>query len=96
MTDSNLHWTSGITHVQPNDLRLRGYRLDDLMGQVSYTQAIYLAIFGDLPSPAVARMLDAILVASIDHGVTPPSTLAARTAASTGAPLNAALAAGMC
>jgi citrate synthase len=36
-----------------------------------------------------------VFVSSIDHGVSPPSTLAARTAASTGAPFNAALAAGL-
>lgn len=95
MAASNPHWTSGITQVQPNELRLRGYRLDELMGHITYAQAVYLALFGELPDPAVARLLDAILVASIDHGVTPPSTLAARTAASTGAPLNAALAAGI-
>ena len=40
-------------------------------------------------------MLDAILVSSIDHGVTPPSSQAAITSASSGAPLNAALAAGI-
>jgi len=33
-------------------------------------------------------------VSSIDHGVTPPSTLAVRNAAATGAPLNACLASG--
>lgn len=92
---SELHWTTGITEVKPNELRLRGHRLDDLMGNVTFAQAIYLALVGELPAPAVGRVLDAILVASIDHGATPPSTLAARTAASTGAPLNAALAAGI-
>lgn len=92
---SDLHWSSAITEVKPNALRLRGYRLDELMGQISFAQAIYLALVGTLPSPAVGRVIDAMLVASIDHGVTPPSTLAARTSASTGAPLNAALAAGI-
>jgi citrate synthase len=43
----------------------------------------------------VGRLLDAILVSSIDHGAGPPSTLAARTVASTGAELNAAVAAGV-
>jgi citrate synthase len=38
--------------------------------------------------------MEALLVASIDHGVTPPSTLAVRNAATTGAPMNACLAAG--
>src|SRR5438309_2117674 len=42
-----------------------------------------------------ARLMDAILVSSIDHGATPPSALAARTVASTGASLSAAVAAGI-
>ena len=92
---SDLHWSTGITEVKPNELRLRGHRIDDLMGHVTFAEAIYLALMGELPSPEVGRLVDAVLVASIDHGVTPPSTLAARTAASTGAPLNAALAAGI-
>jgi citrate synthase len=92
---SDLHWSTGITEVKPNELRLRGHRIDDLMGRVTFAEAIYLALVGELPAPAVGRLVDAILVASIDHGATPPSTLTARTAASTGAPLNAALAAGI-
>ena len=95
MTGSDLHWSSQITQVQPNELRLRGYRLDALMGHATFAQVVYLALVGELPSPAVGRLLDGMLVAMIDHGVTPPSTLAARTAASTGAPLNAALATGI-
>jgi citrate synthase len=92
---SDLHWSTGITEVKPDELRLRGHRIDDLMGHVTFAEAIYLALVGELPSPEVGRLMDAILVASIDHGATPPSTLTARTAASTGAPLNAALAAGI-
>jgi citrate synthase len=92
---SELHWSTGITEVKPNELRLRGHRIDDLMGHVSFAEAIYLALVGELPSAGVGRLVDAMLVASIDHGATPPSTLAARTAASAGAPLNAALAAGI-
>ncbi|MCC7209185.1 MAG: citryl-CoA lyase, partial [Anaerolineae bacterium] len=46
-------------------------------------------------SAAVGRLIDAMFVSAIDHGATPPSALAARTAASTGAPFNAALAAGI-
>jgi citrate synthase len=92
---SDLHWSSAITQILPNDVRLRGYRIDELMGHVTFSQAIYLALMGELPSPGVSRLLDAMLVSSIDHGVSPPSALAARTAASTGAPLNAAVAAGV-
>ncbi len=88
-------WKTAITQINPNEVRLRGYRIDDLMGQVTFAQAIFLALRGELPPPGIARLLEAILVSSIDHGVTPPSTLAARTAASTGAMLNAAVAVGV-
>lgn len=92
---SETAWKTSITEIKPNEVRLRGYRIDDLMGQVTFAQAIYLALTGILPTPEIAKLLDAMLVSSIDHGPTPPSTLAARTAASTGAPLNAAIAAGV-
>ena len=95
MTPNETDWSTAITEVEPNRIRLRGYRIDELMGQVTFTQAIHLALVGELPSPEAGALLDAILVSSVDHGVTSPSTLAARTAASTGAPTNAALAAGI-
>lgn len=94
MTDK-LHWSTAITQVQPNEIRLRGYRIDELMGHITFAQVIYLTLTGTLPTPEIGQLIDAILVSSIDHGATPPSALAARTSASTGAPLNAALAAGI-
>lgn len=91
----DLHWKTAITSVQPNKVLLRGYSIDELMGKISFSQAIYLALKGELPSPAVGRLLDAIFVSSVDHGAGPPSVLAARTVASTGAELHAAVAAGV-
>lgn len=88
-------WQTKITKIEPNRIQIRGYSVDELMGKVSFSQAIYLVIKGDLPSKEIGQLMDAILVSSIDHGVTPPSTIAALTAASTGASLNAALAAGI-
>ncbi len=92
---SNLHWKTGITNVKPNELRLRGYKIDELMGNVTFGQAVYLTLKGELPSKNEGKLIDAILVSSIDHGATPPSTLAAMTVASTGAPINAAIASGI-
>jgi citrate synthase len=40
-------------------------------------------------------MLNAVLVSSLDHGVSPPSTLAARNVATSGAPLKDCVAAGV-
>ncbi|MBZ5590062.1 MAG: citryl-CoA lyase [Acidobacteriia bacterium] len=87
-------WSTAITSIKPNEIRVRGYRLDELMGRFSFGEAVYLILRGGLPGAAVGQLMEAMLVASIDHGVTPPSTLAVRNAASTGAALNACIASG--
>jgi len=92
---SELHWKSAITKVEPNKLAVRGYKLDELMGKVSYAQMVYLLLKGEMPSENIGKMIETILVSSVDHGTTPPSVLSALTVASTGAPLNAAVAAGI-
>jgi citrate synthase len=92
---SELHWQTAITDVKPNKISLRGYPVDKLMGKISFAQAIYLALKGELPSPEAGKLVDAILVSSVDHSASPPSVLAARTVASTGSELNSAIAAGV-
>ncbi len=88
-------WRTAITQIEPNKILVRGYVLDELMGRVSFGEAVYLVLTGELPSRDVGRLIEALLVSSIDHGVTPPSTLAARNVATTGAPTRAAAAAGV-
>lgn len=88
-------WTTAVTDIKPNRVAVRGYDIADLMGKVSFGQAVYLILRGELPTPAIGKLMDAMLVASIDHGATPPSALAARTVASTGASLSASVAAGI-
>jgi citrate synthase len=88
-------WSTAITDVHPNSVRLRGYPIDQLMGRISYAQAVYLALRGELPGEATGRLIDAMLVSSVDHGVTPPSVLTALTVASTGADLSACVASGV-
>jgi citrate synthase len=92
---SDMTWNTSITKVEPNELRLRGYRIDELMGNIGFAEGIFLTLKGRLPSYAEGTLFNAIFTSSIDHGPTPPSALATRTAASTGASLNAAVAAGI-
>jgi citrate synthase len=92
---SELHWKTAITDVQPNKVSLRGYPIDKLMGEISFSQVIYLVLKGELPSSEKGKLIDAIFVSSVDHGASPPSVLASRTVASTGAELNSAIAAGV-
>lgn len=88
-------WTTNLTSISPNQILVRGYRIDDLMGRVSFGDAIYLLLAGELPSSSVSRLVDAMLVSFIDHGATPPSTLAALNTATTGSSLRGAVAAGV-
>ena len=88
-------WTQPITKIEPNKVVVRGYRIDELMGRVPFAHAVYLTLKGELPTEAQGRVMDALLVASVDHGATPPSALAARTVASGGASLTAGIAAGV-
>jgi succinyl-CoA synthetase alpha subunit len=93
--EKNAVWHSAITRTEPNKVAVRGYDIAELMGRMSFGAAVYLILTGELPAAAIARLMDAILVSSIDHGATPPSALAARTVASTGATLSASVAAGI-
>ncbi|HDR06299.1 MAG TPA: citryl-CoA lyase, partial [Candidatus Coatesbacteria bacterium] len=88
-------WGTKITKVEPNRLMLRGYSLDELIGAVPFASAAFLALLGRMPAEGEARLFDAILVSSVDHGVTPPSTQVARTMTSTGVPLVQAAAGGV-
>jgi citrate synthase len=88
-------WQSALTSIAPNTILVRGYPVDEMMGRLSFADAVYLLLMGELPPPAIGRMLNAVLVSSIDHGVTPPSTLAARNVATSGAPLKDCVAAGI-
>jgi citrate synthase len=92
---SELAWQSAITNIKPNEIRVRGYRLDRLMGRISFAQMVYLLFKGELPDEQTGKLIEAILVSSVDHGTSPPSALSAITVASTGATLNASVAAGI-
>lgn len=91
----NLHWETKISSSSETGIQIRGYDLGQMIGVVPYPSALYLLFTGELPSPSVAKLIDAVMVASIDHGPGTPSALAGRTAVSGGAPLGAAAAAGL-
>ena len=98
--DNPLHaphekWRTSLTWIEPNKILMRGYPLDEIMGRLTFGESIYLLLMGEVPSPGIGSLMEAILVSFIDHGVTPPSTLAARNTATTGAPLRACVAAGV-
>ena len=88
-------WRTALTCIEPNKILMRGYPLDELMGRLTFGEAIYLLLIGEVPSPSIGMLMEAMLVSFFDHGATPPSTMAARNTATTGAPLRACVAAGV-
>ena len=85
-------WSTSVIDVQPGDIRVRGYRLEDLVGRVDIAEMIWLMVRGEIPDPAHGRLLSAAIVASADHGPHAPSAAIARMAVTCGLPLNGAMA----
>ncbi len=88
-------WRTAISFHDGQEAYVRGYRLRDLVGNLTFTEAIYLVLKGELPTENEAKMLDAIFVATVEHSIAPPSIIAARAVISGGNPLNAGVAAGV-
>ena len=86
---------TGITRIAPGEIDLRGYALVDLMGNHSFSEVIFLMLSGRFPEARELRMMDAILVSCVDHGVNAPSIFVARTVASCGSPVQTSIAAGI-
>ena len=88
-------WRTALTRISPGKIEIRGVVVTDIMKAGTFADGIYLMLKGERPSPAHSRVINAILASSIDHGLTPPSSLATRTVMSGGNPLNASVAAGI-
>ncbi|MBE9552090.1 MAG: citryl-CoA lyase [Proteobacteria bacterium] len=85
-------WRTDIIDMEPGVIRYRGYAIEDLIGNVSFAQMIWLMTRGDLPGRAQAALLDAALMSAVDHGPQAPSIAIARMAATCGVGLNNAMA----
>jgi citrate synthase len=85
-------WRTKIIEMQPGVIRYRGYPIENLIGQVTFSQMIWLMLRGELPNGAQATLLDAALMSAVDHGPQAPSIAIARMAATCGVGLNNAMA----
>lgn len=85
-------WSTSIIDIRPGQIRTRGILIQDLIGNVSFPQMIWLMLRGDLPTDSQSRLFEAALVAAVDHGPQAPSIAIARMAVTCGLPLNGAMA----
>ncbi len=88
-------WGTSVSRIEPGVIELRGRPVQDLIGSAGLVSVIWLLIRGSLPAPEEEALLEAALVASVDHGPHAPSIAAARMAATCGVGLNTAMATGV-
>jgi citrate synthase len=88
-------WRTSIIDMAPGRIAFRGHPIQDLIGNVTFGQMIWLMTNGDLPTLAQAELLECALVAGVDHGPQAPSIAAARMAATCGVGLNNVMATGV-
>ena len=90
-----MKWRTSISTHKNGELYVHGKKLLDLIQEHSFVQGIFLLLKGVLPNNKEEELLNTLLVAMIEHGIQAPSTFVSRTVASTGNPVNAALAGGI-
>jgi citrate synthase len=70
--------TTKIAHHTTEAIYVRGASLvDDLIGKLTFTEMMYFQLMGARPTAAQAKILDAVLVTLMEHGLT-PSTIVSR------------------
>jgi citrate synthase len=94
MAQEKFEWSTSIAKVEPDDVLIRGYPLSELIGNLSFADACFLVIRGDLPSKGESEVLDAVFVSLIDHGIS-PSSMIVRMLSSCGTPIQSAIAGGV-
>lgn len=85
-------WKTDIIDMSPGVIRYHGYPIEQLIGKTSFAQMIWLMVRGERPSAEQAALLDAALMAAVDHGPQAPSIAIARMSATCGVDLNNAMA----
>ena len=76
------YWQTHVSSLTDQKVSIRGYDLETLIGNLSFSSAIYLLIRGQLPTRSQVHVLDAVLSAVLDYGLEKPGTAAARFAVS--------------
>ncbi len=90
--DPEQWWKTGIIDIKPGAIGIRGYPIEQLIGRLSYAQMVWLMLRGEIPSRKQAGLLEAALVAAVDHGPQAPSIAVARMGITCGIDINNAMA----
>ena len=92
MSDVADWWQTAIIDMEPGRIDIRGQPIQDLIGNLSFPEMIWLMVLGDRPTQGQVDLFEAALVAAVDHGPQAPSIATARMAVTCGLPFNNAMA----
>src|ERR1700761_9284355 len=85
-------WGTAGARIAPDIIELRGIPGQELIGATGCGAMIWLMVRGERPTADQVRLLEAALVAGVDHGPHAPSIAVARMAITCGVGLNNAMA----
>jgi citrate synthase len=83
---------TAISRIETDKIVTRGFNQRVLIEKIRYSDMVFLLLKGRLPTIRESKIFNHVLVSFCDHGVTPPSTQTARLIASSGSPVNDAVA----
>ena len=95
MSDVSDWWSTEIIEMEPGSISLRGMPIENLIGEKSFTEMIWFMTTGNKLNKKKSHLLEAALVAAVDHGPQAPSIAAARMSATCGVDINNSLATGI-
>lgn len=92
---SPAHWVTSVSDITREEIHIRGYPMQQLLGRLSFSAISFLLIRGRVPTPCETRMMDVILSSILDYGLQKSATLAARAIVSVNPQMTAGLSAAM-
>jgi len=92
LADAESWWSTDIIDIHPGKISMRGYPIEELIGNVTFPEMIWLMLRGELPTRAQAKLFEAALVSAVDHGPQAPAIAVSRMSVTCGLPLNGAMA----
>lgn len=92
LADASDWWSTDIIDIHPGKISMRGYPIEELIGNVTFPEMVWLMLRGELPTRPQAKLFEAALVSAVDHGPQAPAIAVSRMSVTCGLPLNGAMA----
>ncbi len=94
MSEQKKPWRTAVSTYDEASITIGGYRVRDMMRNLDFGGSLFVLCQQRVPTKAEAKLLNALLISVLDHGIVAPSAIA-RIIAASGVPLQACAAAGI-